>query len=224
LGFAKACARAGRPALFFSTEMLHLELVQRLTADVANVEHDRIKRGLHEAWDLEKVRRAQLLIGEWPLYIEDTAHDTATIRAKARRFRQRHGDLGLVVVDYVQRLRATQKFERNDLEIGQHAKDLKWLAVDLETTVVAVAQLNRNSEQRTDRRPVPSDLRGSGELEQEADVVILLHREDYYDPESPKAGEAELHVAKNRSGRQEIAEVAAQLHVCRFADMGLFED
>jgi replicative DNA helicase len=221
MGFVKACVRAGLPALFFSTEMLAGELHMRLLADVGSINHEKLRRGLIDDEDRARLGAAATLIAQWPLYVTHSVHDTATIRAASRRFRQQHGDLGMVAVDYVQRLRPTQKFDRNDLEIGQHARDLKWLAVDLETVVVAVCQLNRNTEGRSDKRPALSDLRGSGELEQEADLVILLHREDAYDPESPKAGEAEFIVAKNRAGRCETVDVAAQLHLCRFSDMGI---
>lgn len=221
MGFAKACAREGRPALFFSTEMLHGEMLMRLLSDVANVEHDKLKRGQIDDEVRTRLNRAAAEIRSWPLHLIDYAHTTASVRAISRRMHQQYGGVGLVVVDYIQRLRPTEKFERKDLEIGQHAQELKSLAMDLETSVVALAQLNRNSEQRVDKRPALSDLRGSGELEQEADVVIMLHREELSDPESERAGEAEFIVEKNRAGPLDTVSVAAQMHYCRFVDMGV---
>ncbi len=221
MGFAKACARDGRPALFFSTEMLHGEMLLRLLSDVASVEHEKLKRGRIDDEDRAKLARAADLIRSWPLHLIDYAHTTAAIRAISRRWHQHYGDLGVSVVDYIQRLRPTEKFERKDLEIGQHAQDLKSLAMDLETSVIALAQLNRNSESRVDKRPGLADLRGSGELEQEADVVIMLHREELSDPESERVGECDFIVEKNRAGPLETVAVAAQMHYCRFSDMGV---
>src|SRR6201999_3319156 len=139
-------------------------------------------------------------ISEAPMYIDDSPNLTLMeIRAKARRLRQKT-ELKLIVVDYLQLMTSGKRFESRQQEVSEFSRNLKLLAKELEVPVVAVAQLNRGPEQRTDKRPLLSDLRESGSLEQDADMVILLHREDHYEAESARAGEADLIVAKHRNG------------------------
>jgi replicative DNA helicase len=140
------------------------------------------------------------------------------IRAKCRRLKQRN-DLRLVVIDYIQLMTSGRKVESRQQEVSEFSRQLKLLAKELEVPVVALSQLNRGPEQRTDKRPMLSDLRESGSLEQDADVVILIHREDLYDRESPKAGEADLIIAKHRNGPTGHVTVAFQGHYSRFVDM-----
>lgn len=223
-GFAKAVARRGIPSLVVTVEMSKREMTWRLWSDVAEIDLAKFTSGDLTRADLAKIREAEETIDRWPLHIVDTASTIAEIRSVARRFRQRHGRIGVLVVDYLQRLRSTTKHDRRDLEVGSFARDLKSLARELETSIVAPAQLNRGSEGRTDKRPQLSDLRDSGELEQEADIVILLHREDYYDKETERAGEVDLIVAKHRNGPTDTAAVVAQLHYARFVDMGYDEE
>src|SRR5690606_32318829 len=128
----------------------------------------------------------------------------------------------LIAVDYVQQLHIDRRTDSRQHEIAEISRRLKHLARELQVPMVVVSQLNRGPEMRTDKRPVLSDLRDSGGLEQDADVVILVHREDYYDRESPRAGEADLIVAKHRNGPTDTVTVAAQLHLCRFVDMANF--
>jgi replicative DNA helicase len=221
VGFARAAARRERPALIFSLEMSKRELLHRLISDVAEVKLHRITGGTLDRHDLAKARGARDEIASWPLWVDTDARTVAQIRSTARRFQQRHGDLGVIVVDYLQLLNSTVKADRRDLEVAQFSKELKQLAVELGTTVVAAAQLNRNPEARSDRRPQLSDLRDSGSLEQDADIVILLHRDDYYDKECPRAGEADFIVAKHRNGPTDTVTVCAQLHHARFVDMAI---
>ncbi|MDI9579912.1 MAG: DnaB-like helicase C-terminal domain-containing protein, partial [Thermobispora sp.] len=140
------------------------------------------------------------------------------IRAKCRRLKQRH-DLRFVIVDYLQLMSSNKKHESRQQEVSEISRALKLLAKELEVPVVAISQLNRGPEQRQDKRPQISDLRESGSIEQDADVVILLHREDAYEPESPRAGEADLIVAKHRNGPTATVTVAFQGHYSRFVDM-----
>jgi replicative DNA helicase len=144
------------------------------------------------------------------------------IRAKARRLKQRH-DLQLVIIDYMQLMQhSSSNSKRPDSrqqEVSEISRSLKLLAKELEVPVIAISQLNRGPEQRTDKRPMMSDLRESGSLEQDADVIILLHREDAYERESPRAGEADLIVAKHRNGPTANITVAFQGHYSRFVDM-----
>ena len=140
------------------------------------------------------------------------------IRAKCRRLKQRH-DLKFVIVDYLQLMSSPKRVENRQQEVSEMSRSLKLLAKELEVPVIALSQLNRGPEQRTDKKPVLSDLRESGSIEQDSDVVILLHREDMYERESPRAGEADLIVAKHRNGPTATVTVAFQGHYSRFVDM-----
>jgi replicative DNA helicase len=139
-------------------------------------------------------------------------------RAKCRRLKQQH-DLRLVVIDYLQLMSSGKRVESRQVEVSEFSRSLKLLAKELGVPVVALSQLNRGPEQRTDKKPMVSDLRESGSIEQDADVVILLHREDAYEKESPRAGEADLIVAKHRNGPTATITVAFQGHYSRFVDM-----
>ncbi|WP_051797283.1 replicative DNA helicase [Catenuloplanes japonicus] len=222
LQFAVAAARAGHPAIVFTLEMSRRELTWRLLSSVAGINLSAFTSGHLNSDQMAKARAASQMIAKWPLHIDDRTNTVAGIRTETRRFRQRHGALGLVYADYLQRFVPTRKFDRKDLEVGTHAKELKTLGQELEVPMIVPSQLNRGSESRTDKIPQLSDMRDSGEVEQEADVVILIHRPDYYDAESPRAGEADLIVAKNRNGPKETVTVASKLHVAQFADMGMF--
>lgn len=224
LGFAIASARRGIPALVFSLEMSRRELTWRLLSAVGSIDLSAFTTGRMSREQMDKAKRASKEVAGWPLHIDDQSSSVADIRTAARRFRQRHDRLGVVFVDYLQRLRSTQKFDRRDLEVGRNASDLKTLGQELETTMIVPAQLNRGPEARTDKRPQLSDMRDSGEIEQEADIVILLHREDYYDREHERAGEADFIIAKHRNGPTDTITVAAQLHMSRFADFGVRDE
>ena len=153
------------------------------------------------------------------MYIDDSPNLTMMeIRAKARRLKQRH-DLRLVVIDYIQLMTSGKKVESRQLEVSEFSRQLKLLAKELDVPVVALSQLNRGPEQRTDKKPMLSDLRESGSIEQDADVVLLVHREDMYERESPRAGEADIIIAKHRNGPTATVAVAFQGRYSRFADM-----
>jgi replicative DNA helicase len=140
------------------------------------------------------------------------------IRAKCRRLKQRN-DLKFVIIDYLQLMSSPKRVENRQQEVSEMSRSLKLLAKELEVPLIALSQLNRGPEQRTDKKPLLSDLRESGSIEQDADVVILLHREDAYERESPRAGEADLIVAKHRNGPTATVTVAFQGHYSRFVDM-----
>lgn len=140
------------------------------------------------------------------------------IRAKARRLKQRF-DLKLLIIDYLQLMSSGKKVESRQVEVSEFSRSLKLLAKELEIPVIAISQLNRGPEQRQDKRPMLSDLRESGSLEQDADMVVLLHREDVYERESPRAGEADFILAKHRNGPTGTVTVAFQGHYSRFVDM-----
>jgi len=154
-----------------------------------------------------------------PLFIDDSPNmSLMEIRAKCRRLKQQH-DLKLVILDYLQLMSSGKKVESRQQEVSEFSRALKLLAKELQVPVIALSQLNRGSEQRQDKRPMVSDLRESGSIEQDADMVILLHREDVYDKESPRAGEADILIAKHRNGPTKDIVVAFQGHYSRFANM-----
>jgi replicative DNA helicase len=158
-------------------------------------------------------------ISDAPLFIDDSPNMTMMeIRAKARRLKQRH-DLKLIVVDYLQLMSSSKRVESRQQEVSEISRQMKLLAKELEVPVVAISQLNRGPEQRNDKRPMLSDLRESGSLEQDADMVILVHRPDAWEAEDPRAGEADLIIAKHRNGPTTTVTVAHQLHYSRFKDL-----
>jgi replicative DNA helicase len=158
-------------------------------------------------------------VADAPLFIDDSPNmSLMEIRAKCRRLKQRH-DLKFVIIDYLQLMSSPKRTESRQQEVSEMSRSLKLLAKELEVPVIALSQLNRGPEQRTDKKPLLSDLRESGSIEQDADVVILLHREDAYERESPRAGEADLIVAKHRNGPTATVTVAFQGHYSRFVDM-----
>jgi replicative DNA helicase len=217
--FARAAAiHRGIPVGVFSLEMTKSEVMKRIYSAEADVNLSRMLNGGLSEVDKSRIRQHADRIRRAPLYVDDTAPMTlGAIRSGARRLQQRHG-LGLVVVDYVQLVRSTNTRESRVQEVTDVSSGLKLLAKELGVPIVAACQLNRNSESRTDRRPALTDLRESGSLEQDADVVILLHRPDYSNPEHERAGEIDLIVAKNRHGATETVTCAAQLDKARIVD------
>ncbi len=222
MDFARTAAvRHNLASAVFSLEMSKVEIVMRLLSAEARVPLHVLRSGQLSDDDWTKLARRMGEISEAPLFVDDTPNmNLMEIRAKARRLKQRH-DLKLVVVDYLQLMTSPKRVESRQQEVAELSRGLKLLAKEIECPVVAVSQLNRGPEQRTDKRPQLSDLRESGSIEQDADVVILLHREDYYDKESPRAGEADFLVAKHRNGPTDTVTVAAQLHLSRFVDMAI---
>lgn len=216
-----ASIKEGHASAIFSLEMSKVEIVTRLLAAEARVPLHVLRSGQLSDDDWTRLARRMGEISEAPIFVDDTPNMTLMeIRAKARRMRQRH-DLRLVVVDYLQLMTSPKRVESRQQEVAEISRGLKLLAKEIECPVVAVSQLNRGPEQRTDKRPQLSDLRESGAIEQDSDLVILLHRDDYYDKESARAGEADLIVAKHRNGPTDTITVAAQLHFSRFVDMAI---
>ena len=174
----------------------------RLLCSEARIDSNRLRSGFFSREDWVKITDAAGLLSEAPLYIDDSPDVTAmTIRAKARRLKM-DKDLGLIFVDYLQLMRGQANTERRDLEISDISRSLKALAKELELPVIALSQLNRKLEERSDKRPQLADLRESGALEQDADVVAFIYRDEVYnkDENNPNRGKAELIVAKQRNG------------------------
>jgi replicative DNA helicase len=220
LDFCRAASVANNlTSVFFSLEMTKSEITMRLLSAEAKVPLNHIRNGRMDSTDWDKMARHMGKISAAPMFIDDSPNMTMMeIRAKARRLKQRH-DLKLIIIDYMQLMTSGRKVESRQLEVSEFSRQIKLLAKELEVPIIALSQLNRGPEQRGDKRPMMSDLRESGSLEQDADMVILLHRDDVYEKESTRPGEADLIVAKHRNGATRDITVAFQGHYSRFVDM-----
>ncbi|MGH9015699.1 MAG: replicative DNA helicase [Acidimicrobiia bacterium] len=210
-----------RPTLFFSMEMGNLELTKRLLAGEARVEARKLWTGNIPEGDWTRLSHAVGRLAEAPLFIDDNPHCTVMeMRAKARRIKARHGDLGLIVVDYIQLMSSgVHRAESRQVEVAELSRGLKILARELECPVMALSQLNRQLEYRQDKRPMLADLRESGGLEQDADVVCFIYRDELYAPESDQRGTADIIVAKHRNGPTGSTRLAFLDHLTKFANM-----
>ncbi|WP_285728013.1 replicative DNA helicase [Psychromicrobium xiongbiense] len=205
--------------VFFSLEMSRTEIAMRLMSAEATIQLQDLRKGTVKDEQWAKIAKVMGPLNEAPLYIDDSPNmSLMEIRAKCRRLKQQH-NLKLVVLDYLQLMSSGKRVESRQQEVSEFSRALKLLAKELEVPVIALSQLNRGSEQRTDKRPQVSDLRESGSIEQDADMVILLHREDIYDKESSRAGEADVIVAKHRNGPTKTIVVGFQGHYSRFSNM-----
>ncbi|SNS97226.1 replicative DNA helicase [Micrococcales bacterium KH10] len=214
-----ASIKYNQTSVVFSLEMSRNEIVMRLLAAEADISLQKLRNGRVEPNDWNKLAATQERINGAPLFIDDSPNmSLMEIRAKCRRLKQRH-DLKLVVIDYLQLMTSGKRVESRQQEVSEFSRALKLLAKELEVPVIAISQLNRGPEARTDKKPQMSDLRESGSIEQDADMVILLHREDAYEKEHPRAGEADLIVAKHRNGPTANITVAFQGKFSRFRDM-----
>jgi replicative DNA helicase len=220
LDFARSAAiHHGLPTVVFSLEMGRNEITMRLLSAEARVPMHIMRTGQMSDDDWGRLAKRMSEVADAPLFIDDSPNmSLMEIRAKCRRLKQRH-DLKLVIIDYLQLMSSPKKTESRQQEVSEMSRSLKLLAKELEVPVIALSQLNRGPEQRQDKKPMLSDLRESGSIEQDADMVILLHREDAYEKESPRAGEADLIVAKHRNGPTATVTVAFQGHYSRFVDM-----
>lgn len=205
-------------AAMFSLEMSRSEISMRLLAAETGVWLSKMRSGDMNSQDWTAVTGRISEVSSAPLFIDDSPNmSMSEIRSKCRRLKQQY-NLGLVVVDYLQLMSSGRRVESRQQEVSDFSRSLKLLAKELEVPVVAVAQLNRGPEQRSDKKPMLADLRESGSLEQDADVVFLLHRPDYYDPED-RPGEADIIVAKHRNGPTDVIPVVFQGMQTRFANL-----
>ncbi|MFP5289620.1 MAG: replicative DNA helicase [Actinomycetes bacterium] len=220
LDFARAAAiKHNHPTVFFSLEMGRSEIAMRLLSAEASVPLHAMRKGTLESRDWTTIASTRGRINDAPLYIDDSPNMTLVeIRAKCRRLKQTVG-LKMVIIDYLQLMTSGKRVESRQQEVSEFSRALKLMAKELQVPVVALSQLNRGPEQRADKKPALSDLRESGSLEQDADMVILLHRESAYEKENPRAGEADFIVAKHRNGPTDTITVGFHGHFSRFADM-----
>ncbi|MBM7416617.1 MULTISPECIES: replicative DNA helicase [Nocardiaceae] len=220
MDFMRSCSiKHGMASVMFSLEMSRTEIVMRLLSAEAKIKLGDMRSGKMTDDDWTRLARRMSEISEAPLFVDDSPNLTMMeIRAKARRLKQRH-DLKLIVIDYLQLMSSGKKVESRQQEVSDFSRSLKLLAKELMVPVVAICQLNRGPEQRTDKKPMVSDLRESGSLEQDADMVILLYRPDATERDDPRGGEADLILGKHRNGPTATITVAHQLHLSRFVDM-----
>ncbi|MHB8288970.1 MAG: replicative DNA helicase [Acidimicrobiales bacterium] len=216
---AHAAVHSHIPVLLFSLEMSHLEITQRMLCAEAKVDASRLRNGRLLDPDWSKISTAVGRLGEAPIFIDDNPNLTAMdIRAKARRLKSKV-PLGLVIVDYLQLMSGRSSAENRQVEVSEISRGLKILARELAIPVVALSQLSRNLETRADKRPVLADLRESGSLEQDADVVLFIYRDEVYNADSPDRGSAEIIVSKHRNGPTGSTQLAFIDRYALFANM-----
>ncbi|QOJ22546.1 MAG: replicative DNA helicase [Gammaproteobacteria bacterium] len=190
-----------KPVAVFSMEMGGAQLAMRMLGSVGKLDQHKVRTGRLEDEDWPKLTHALGKLNEAPLYIDETAALNALeLRARSRRLYRQYGELGLIVVDYLQLMSSTGQGENRATEISEISRALKGLAKELKVPVIALSQLNRSLEQRPNKRPVMSDLRESGAIEQDADVILFIYRDEVYNPDSPDKGIAEIIIGKQRNG------------------------
>jgi len=214
-----AAIRYNKPAIFFSLEMGRSEIAMRMLSAETSIPLQSMRKGMVDNSDWTKIVSVRGQLNSAPLYIDDSPNLTLVeIRAKCRRLVKQYG-LKLIVIDYLQLLTSGKKVESRQQEVSEFSRSLKLLAKELNLPVIAISQLNRQIEQTKDKKPDISQLRESGSLEQDADVIILLHREGIGEKDHPRSGEADLILAKQRNGPTGTITVAFQGRYSRFANM-----
>ncbi|CAN5563368.1 replicative DNA helicase [soil metagenome] len=214
-----AAVQQKQPVVVFSLEMSRHEMVQRFLASQAKVDSQRLRRGSLQEQDWTRLSSALGKLAEAPIFIDDSASVTLMeIRAKCRRLKAKFG-LGLILIDYLQLMQGPRRSENRQQEVSEISRALKILARELEVPVVCASQLNRGVESRHDKRPLLGDLRESGAIEQDADLVMFLYRDEVYNPDTEQKGEAELHVAKHRNGPTDTVRLVFMNQYTRFASL-----
>ncbi|HSX22472.1 MAG TPA: replicative DNA helicase, partial [Gaiellaceae bacterium] len=217
---ANIALRHNTPVGLFTLEMSKEEVTQRLMCSEAKVESQRLRNGKLAPDDWPRLTAACDKLAKAPIYVDDTGSiNMMEIRSKARRLKSRHPDLGLIVVDYLQLMSSASQVENRVQEVSQISRSLKILARDLDVPILALSQLSRAVEARTDKRPLLSDLRESGSLEQDADLVVFIYRDEYYNEESDQQGLAEVILSKHRNGPTDSVKLSFLKRYAKFADL-----
>jgi replicative DNA helicase len=217
---ANLAVRAEVPVAMFTLEMSKAEVTQRLMCSEAKVESQRLRTGKLGADDWPRLTAACDRLAKAPIYVDDQGSITMMeIRSKARRLKSRESSLGLIIVDYLQLMTSGSNVESRVQEVSQISRSLKVLARDLDVPILAMSQLSRAVEQRHDKRPILSDLRESGSIEQDADLVMFIYRDEYYNDESDQQGIAEVHLAKHRNGPTDTVKLSFLKRYAKFADL-----
>lgn len=205
------------PVAIFSLEMSKEQLVQRMLCSEASIDANRLRTGHLHTNDWTHLAMAMGRLGEAPVFIDDSALlNVLEIRAKARRLKAEYKGLGLIVIDYIQLLQGRKQTDNRVQEVSEISRSLKTLAREINVPVIALSQLSRAVEARQNKRPMLSDLRESGSIEQDADIVMFIYRDDYYNPESEHRGEAEIIIAKQRNGPTGTVDLLYQSSITRF--------
>ncbi len=214
-----AALKAGAKVGIFSLEMSDEEIVNRIWFSEAMVENDKIRKGNMQPKDWERLTMALSKLSAANIYVDDTAAvSPMDMRAKCRRLMAEKG-LDMIIVDHIQLMQSSKRTENRQQEITEISRSLKMLAKDLDIPVVALSQLSRASDSRTDKRPGLSDLRESGAIEQDADIVMMLYRDEYYNKDTEHPGEAEIIIAKNRSGGTGTVRLSWQGEFTKFSNI-----
>jgi len=212
--------RSQTPVALFTLEMSKAEVTQRLMCSEAKVESERVRSGKLTQEDWPRLTAACDKLMKAPIFVDDTGSITMMeLRSKARRLKARQPELGLIVVDYLQLMTSGGTAENRVQEVSQISRNLKVLARDLDVPILALSQLSRAVEQRHDKRPILSDLRESGSIEQDADLVMFIYRDEYYNDESDQQGIAEVHLAKHRNGPTDTVKLSFLKRYAKFADL-----
>jgi replicative DNA helicase len=196
-----AAVKNKKPVAVFSMEMPGEQLTNRLLSSMGRIDQHRLRTGRLEDDDWPRLTSAVGMLTEVPLFIDDTpALSPTELRARARRLYREHGEMGLIVIDYLQLMQTSGPSDNRASEISEISRSLKALAKELDVPIIALSQLNRSLEQRPNKRPVMSDLRESGAIEQDADLIVFIYRDEVYNEDSPDKGTAEIIIAKQRNG------------------------
>ncbi len=192
---------SGLPVAIFSMEMGGAQLVMRMLGSIGRLDQHKIRTGKLQDDDWQKLTYAVGKLNDAPIFIDETpALNSLELRARARRLHRQCGKLGLIIIDYIQLMSSVSSGENRATEVSEISRSLKGLAKELNCPIVALSQLNRSLEQRPNKRPVMSDLRESGAIEQDADVILFIYRDEVYNPDSPDKGSAEIIIGKQRNG------------------------
>jgi len=214
-----AAIKHGKSVAVFSMEMASLQLVMRMFSSVGQIEQNRIRTGTLDDMDWPKLTSAMNLLHKSKIFIDDTpALSPAELRARARRLKREH-DVDLIVVDYLQLMSVPDSRENRATEIAEISRSLKTIAKELNVPVVALSQLNRALEQRPNKRPLMADLRESGAIEQDADLIVFIYRDEVYNPETSEKGKAEIIIGKHRNGSTGTINLAFQGPWLRFVNL-----
>ena len=218
---ANLAVRQNVPVALFTLEMSKMEVTQRLMCSEAKVESQRLRTGKLAQEDWPRLTAACDKLSKAPIFVDDTGSITLMeIRSKARRLKMREANLGLIVIDYLQLMTSGTSVESRVQEVSQISRSLKVLARDLDVPIIAISQLSRAVEQRHDKRPILSDLRESGSIEQDADLVMFIYRDEYYNgEESDQQGLAEVHLSKHRNGPTDTIKLSFLRRFAKFADL-----
>ncbi|ARU55167.1 replicative DNA helicase [Oleiphilus messinensis] len=216
-----ALMKSGKPVLVFSMEMPSDSILMRMLSSIGRIDQTKIRSGQLEEDDWPRLTSAVSMLRDKPLYVDDTpALSPTEVRSRARRVaRENKGEIGLIMIDYLQLMRVPGMTEGRTAEISEISRSLKALAKELQCPVVALSQLNRSLEQRPNKRPVNSDLRESGAIEQDADVIMFIYRDEYYNEDSPDKGIAEIIIGKQRNGPTGTVKLAFQGKYTKFDDL-----